>query len=98
MKKFAQAVCVLILSLLAYSTPAGAATRVDLKDGSSIVGEVVSLMNGIYTIMTSRGAITIEQSKINAMQVVPQENTPSAPSKTDNPPQAREVPISNLGM
>jgi len=98
MKKFTQTLFVLILSLLAYSAHAGAATRIDLKDGSSFVGEVVSLINGIYTIKSNSGAITIEQSKVSAMQVVSQENTPSAASNTDKSRPAREIPLSDLGM
>ena len=70
MTKFIPAFSLLLLMI--GSLYAGELTRIDLKDGSSLTGEVVSLSNGIYTIKSdSLGTIRIEQEKIRAIETAP---------------------------
>ncbi len=55
--------------LSAAGAGAGELNVIELKDGSIISGEVVSLAGGIYTIRTdSLGMIKLEESKIRAIR------------------------------
>lgn len=58
-----------LILLLSYANVfANDPQQVELKDGSIIAGEVVSLSNGIYTIESdSLGSINIEKSKIRTI-------------------------------
>ena len=48
---------------------AGGPRELELRDGSIITGDVVSLSNGIYTIKSeSLGTVKIEESKINVIR------------------------------
>jgi hypothetical protein len=59
----------IVLILVARSAFAGELREIELRDGSSITGDVVSLSNGIYTIKSeSLGTIKIEESKVNAIR------------------------------
>ena len=58
----------LILALSFRSVSAGELKEIDLTDGTTIVGDVQSLSNGIYTIQSdSLGIIKIEASKIRSI-------------------------------
>jgi hypothetical protein len=68
MKAFTIA-CFLCLILFATGAGAGEQKVIELKDGSIITGEVLSLSGGIYTIKSeSLGMIKLEESKIRAIQ------------------------------
>jgi len=60
---------VLILACLSGPAFAGETRHIDLNDGSTITGEVLSLNNGIYTIKSpSLGTMKIEESRIRAIR------------------------------
>jgi hypothetical protein len=59
------------LLLLAVCTPAfgGEIRAIDLSDGSTISGEVVSLSNGVYTVKSpGLGTIRIDEAKVRAIR------------------------------
>jgi hypothetical protein len=59
-----------VLFLAAGSASAGGLREIELRDGSIITGEVVSLNKGIYTIKSdSLGTVKIEESKINVIRL-----------------------------
>ncbi len=60
----------LFLLFLASGTATAAEIReIELRDGTVMVGEIVSLSNGIYTIKSaSLGTITIEEAKIRTIR------------------------------
>ena len=58
----------LLIFLLVQNTIAGEVRVIELIDGSTITGEVLSLNNGIYVIKSeSLGTIKLEESKIRAI-------------------------------
>jgi di/tripeptidase len=61
---------VLTLFLLGVETAGAAGTQViELNDGSTITGEVVSLANGVYTVKSnSLGTIQVEAAKVRAIR------------------------------
>jgi hypothetical protein len=75
---------VMAVSFLSGSVLAGDLREIELKDGSVLTAEVLSLHNGVYTLHSSTlGTITVAASKIRAIRLsVP----PSAASPT--PPNA----------
>jgi hypothetical protein len=62
--------CACIAScVLLQSAVAGEVRVIELKDGSVITGEVLSLGNGLYTIKSnSLGTITLEESKVRTIR------------------------------
>jgi len=59
----------IVIILVARSVFAGGLREIELRDGSSITGEVVSLNNGIYTIKSeSLGTVKIEESKVSVIR------------------------------
>lgn len=59
----------IVVILLARSAFAGGLREIELRDGSIITGDVVSLSNGIYTIKSaSLGTVRIEESKVNVIR------------------------------
>jgi hypothetical protein len=61
--------CFLCLILFAAGAGAGELKVIELKDGSIITGEVISLGGGLYTIKSdSLGMIKVEESKIRAIR------------------------------
>ena len=59
----------LFLLLFVQNAGAGGMQVIELKDGSAIAGEVLSLANGIYTIQSdSLGIVKLEASKIRAIR------------------------------
>jgi hypothetical protein len=59
----------LVFVLVSRSAFAGGLREIELRDGSIITGNVVSLSNGIYTIKSeSLGTIKIEESKVNVIR------------------------------
>jgi hypothetical protein len=59
----------LVLACLFSPAYAGETREIDLLDGSTVIGEVVSLSNGIYTVKSpSLGTIRIEQSRIRTIR------------------------------
>jgi hypothetical protein len=59
----------LVFILVARSAFAGGLREIELKDGSIITGDVVSLSNGMYTIKSdSLGTVKIEESKVNVIR------------------------------
>ncbi len=59
----------LLLSLSCLTASAGEVREIELTDGSTISGEVLSLSNGIYTIKSdSLGTLRIEETKIRAIR------------------------------
>jgi hypothetical protein len=68
MKTFAIA-CFLCLTLFAVNAGAGELKTIELKDGSVITGELLSLSGGVYTIKSdSLGVIKLEESKVRAIR------------------------------
>ncbi len=60
---------VVVLILVVRGASAGGLREIELRDGSIITGDVVSLSNGIYTIKSdSLGTVRIEESKINVIR------------------------------
>ena len=60
---------VVALSLVGGSARAGELREIELKDGSIITGEVVSLNNGIYTIKSGTlGTLKVEESKVRVIR------------------------------
>lgn len=58
--------------ILCAAAAAGELREIELKDGSVITGDVLSLSNGIYTIKSdSLGAIKLEESRIRAIRIKP---------------------------
>lgn len=69
--------CILFLSIssVVYS---GQESRIELKDGSVINAEIISLYNGVYTFRgASLGAFSIDASKIRKIESI----KPSAPAE-----------------
>jgi hypothetical protein len=61
--------CFLCLILFAAGAGAGELKVIELKDGSIITGEVLSLSGGMYTVKSdSLGLIKLEESKIRAIR------------------------------
>ena len=59
----------IITSTFALQVHAGEATKIELKDGSVISGEIISLGNGKYTVKSeSLGTIKIPDSKIRSIR------------------------------
>jgi hypothetical protein len=57
--------------ILARESRAGETRAIELKDGSMVTGEVVSLTNGKYTIRSGNlGTIEIEESKVRTIRTV----------------------------
>jgi hypothetical protein len=76
--KIFTAACVLCLILFAVCAHAGELKVIELKDGSVISGEVISLSGGTYTIKSdSLGMIKLEESKISAIR---SKTAPSGPA------------------
>jgi hypothetical protein len=60
---------ILAFGLLLQSAVAGEVRVIELKDGSTISGEVLSLSKGLYTIKSdSLGTITLEESKVRVIR------------------------------
>jgi hypothetical protein len=60
---------VVALSLIAGSARAGEVREIELRDGSIITGEVVSLNNGIYTIKSDTlGMLKVEEAKVRVIR------------------------------
>jgi hypothetical protein len=58
----------LLLLLFALNASAGEIRQIELIDGSTITGEVLSLNNGVYTVRSdSLGTIKLEESKIRVI-------------------------------
>ena len=73
---------VVALSLIAGPARAGEVREIELKDGSIITGEVVSLNNGIYTIKSGTlGTLKVEESKVN---VIRPKSPPRGPGAAQN--------------
>jgi hypothetical protein len=63
-------ICFALVAILASrGALAGGAREIELRDGSIITGDVVSLSNGIFTIKSeSLGTVKIEESKVNVIR------------------------------
>jgi hypothetical protein len=73
---------VVVLSLVAGNARAGELRDIELKDGSIITGEVVSLNNGIYTIKSGTlGTLKVEESKVN---IIRPKSPPRGPGAAQN--------------
>jgi len=71
--------CVIALSLVAGTARAGELREIELKDGSLITGEVVSLSNGIYTIKSDTlGTLKVEESKVKVIRLKSLPQSPGA--------------------
>ena len=62
-------ICILfLLGSIACDVSAGEIKKINLKDGSTIHGEILSLSEGVYTIESvSLGSLKIEESKIGSI-------------------------------
>jgi hypothetical protein len=68
MRQFMLCFAVVII-LVARSAFAGGPREIELRDGSIITGEVVSLNNGIYTIKSGTlGTVKVEESQVNVIR------------------------------
>jgi hypothetical protein len=73
---------VVALSLIAGFARAGDVREIELKDGSIITGEVVSLNNGIYTIKSGTlGTLKVEEYKVNVIRPKSPPRSPGAAQK-----------------
>ena len=73
----------LSLVIVASSARAGDLREIELKDGTVITGEVVSLSGGMFTIKSdSLGTIRMEESKVRAIRMKPAAGTPAPAGKT----------------
>jgi len=75
---------VVVLGLTAGHVSAGEIREIELKDGSILTGEVLSLSNGIYTIKSdSLGALRVEESAVRVIRSKsPSGGAASSPSGT----------------
>lgn len=81
MKRFLLCFAV-VLSLIAGIARAGELREIELRDGSVINGEVVSLNNGIYTVKSDMlGMVKVEESKV---KVIRQASPPPEPVAAQN--------------
>jgi hypothetical protein len=82
----------ILLVVVVRSAFAGTIREVELKDGSVITGDVVSLSNGIYTIKSeSLGTVKIEESKVNVIRPRSSSQGGEAKSLQDKMMSDREV-------
>ncbi len=80
--------CFLCLILFATGVSAGELKVIELKDGSIITGEVLSLTGGIYTVKSEAlGTIKLEESKIRAIR----SRSPEKGSASGGPAAAAQV-------
>jgi len=76
---------VVALSLIAASARAGEVREIELRDGSVITGEVVSLNSGIYTIKSDTlGTLKVEESKVRVIRQRSQSPGPGAAQNNAN--------------
>lgn len=69
MKRTLGSILFLLCLTLPLAVQAGELREIVLNDGSVIVGEVVSLANGVYTVKTATlGDLKVEDSKIKAIR------------------------------
>ncbi len=67
--RFFATVWLLIFFLFLQNARAGEQRIIELYDGSTITGEVLSLSNGIYTVKSdSLGTVRIEEAKVRAIR------------------------------
>jgi len=79
----------LLIVLMGGASFAGEIKEIELKDGSVITGEVLSLSNGVYTIRTaSIGTVTVDDAKVRTIR--PRGSAPSA-RQSDHAEQARSL-------
>ncbi len=72
-----------ILPCVAIADAAFAATaRIVTMDGTTITGEIISLENGIYTIKTPYGTITVPAAQIRTIDTGPVPTPPPIPTPT----------------
>ena len=84
-----------LLGILVTQAVAGELRVLELRDGSVITGEILSLKNGVYTLESdSLGTINIEASTIRAIRAHP--SPQGAPPQANPQPQATDPPIGNL--
>jgi len=70
MKRRILAVLVLWGSLAGVALSGGKTALIELNDGSTVRGEIVSLVDGVYTVQSSDlGALTIDQSKVRGVRI-----------------------------
>lgn len=71
---------ILLLVSLAFSANAGAQQRILLIDGTEIVGEVISLKNGSYTIRSNTlGTLTISDRQVRQISGMTSGSQPLSP-------------------
>ena len=84
--------CVLFLASVVTGY-CGQASRIELSDGSVINGEVISFLNGTYTISTANlGQVTLDASKISkieSLSAVPAEARAGSSDQAGVPTQAQ---------
>jgi hypothetical protein len=67
----------LFLLLFVQTAAAGDIRMIDLTDGSTITGDVLSVANGVYTIRSdSLGTVKLDASKIRAIRTKPSGTSP----------------------
>lgn len=80
----------LVLGLFCSTVSASEIKEIELKDGSVITGEVISLTNGIYTVKSDiLGTIKLEDSKVRNIREKAGFSTPAASPQTPLVPQAQ---------
>ncbi len=73
------------LLALASTAALSAPVKVTLQDGSVLIGEIVSLVNGVYTLKTPTGSVTISAASVVSINTLPGDSGASA-GKTDIEP------------
>ncbi len=73
------------LLALASTAALAAPVKVTLQDGSVLIGDIVSLVNGVYTLQTPSGSVTISAASVTSINTLPGGSGASA-GKTDIEP------------
>jgi hypothetical protein len=82
MRRLFKAALFAFFLLCAHAIGAAQMQVIELTDGSTITGEVVSLTNGMYTIKSdSLGTVRLEASKIRAIRSQPSSGTGASSSQ-----------------
>lgn len=80
----------LVLGLFCSMVSASEIKEIELKDGSIITGEVISLTNGIYTVKSDiLGTIKLEDTKVRNIREKTGFSTPAASPQPSLAPQAQ---------
>lgn len=91
MKRWSLSVLALWVVLTGVSFAGEKTSLIELTDGSSIRGEIISMVNGVYTVRSSDlGTITIDGSKVRSVRIG---TAVEAETKSAKPGKAGQISI-----